>query len=223
VTRIWFLSDTHSFHPKINVPHCDMVIHCGDESNFFKPVLNFKEAFPFFEWFSNLDIKHKIFVPGNHSTAVYNNLITPDQYPNIKFLIHEFTEIDDIRIFGSPYVPAYGRLGAYMRSRDKMYEVWNSVPDCDILITHGPPKGILDLTQDKETKKIVQVGCNSLTKKVFEKKPIIHAFGHIHEEKGCYNYGQLTRGSTTFINCSYIKNHPQGPQIQDNLILVDFN
>jgi len=49
----------------------------------------------------------------------------------------------------------------------------------DILITHGPPLGILDRTRKK-----VNVGCPILYRKVLEVAPRIHLFGHIHEAHG---------------------------------------
>lgn len=221
--KIWFISDTHGFHKKIDVPKCDIVIHCGDESNNRNARLNLVEAVDFFDWYSSLPIKHKIFVPGNHSLAIFHKLLQPDQYKNITFLIHDLVTIENIRIFGSPYTPSYGVSWAFMKARQNMHQVWENIPACEILVTHGPPKGVLDLTEDKETRKIVQVGCNSLRKKVFELKPFFHAFGHIHEEKNCYNYGVLRRPDTAFINCSYLINHPTGPKIQEKLILVDYD
>ncbi|KAG8531158.1 uncharacterized protein KY384_004516 [Bacidia gigantensis] len=49
----------------------------------------------------------------------------------------------------------------------------------DIMITHGPPRGILDATFDK-----VPVGCKNLRRAVERAKPLVHCFGHIHEGWG---------------------------------------
>ena len=53
--------------------------------------------------------------------------------------------------------------------------------DTDVLITHGPPFGILDRCYDDQ-----RVGCEELLKAVKRVKPKLHVFGHIHE-----NYGLL--------------------------------
>ena len=73
---------------------------------------------------------------------------------------------------------------------------------------------MLDLTVDSESKGLVQVGCAALRRHVDERiRPKIHAFGHLHDEKGISNYGMFTRGTTRFINCSCcdlagkLKNH----------------
>jgi len=91
-----------------------------------------------------------------------------------------------------------------MKSRDEMDIVWDSIPnDVDILISHGPPKGVLDVTRDIESKKPIHVGSKSLMRQITERiRPTFHAFGHIHDESGHRNYGMVTRGKTKFINCS---------------------
>lgn len=200
--RIWFISDTHGAHRDLDVPDVDMVIHCGDESNNRNPHQNHPHAFEFFRWYRNLPIKHKVYVPGNHSTAVWFGLIDPGDFPEIKFLIHQFAEIGGLKIFGSPYTPTFGDW-AYMKKRSQMAAVWESIPEeVDVLVTHGPPKGVLDLTTDLTDNRPVQVGCKSLMNAVLSVAPRIHAFGHIHDEDTFLNYGVLKRDLTTFVNCS---------------------
>ncbi len=201
--KIWFISDTHTRHAGLKVPDVDMVIHCGDESNHGNPWLNEAESRNFFSWYRQLPIPHKIFVPGNHSTAIEQGLIRPENYPEVQFLIHQETKVEGITIFGSPYTPRFFDW-AYMKARNKLDVVWASIPDdIDILITHGPPKGILDLTKDIKTKELVQVGCSALRRHVDGRiKPRIHAFGHLHDEAGISNYGHFTRGTTQFINAA---------------------
>ncbi|WP_442511911.1 metallophosphoesterase [Novipirellula sp. SH528] len=201
--KIWFISDTHNEHLGLQVPEVDMVIHCGDESTDGNASTNEPEARRFFDWYSGLNIATKVFVPGNHSTAVAQGLIRADDYPDIRFLIHDSMQCDEIKLFGSPYTPQFHDW-AYMKKRGQLDLVWQSVPeDVDILITHGPPKGVLDLTHDMDSKALIQVGCTALRHHVEKRiKPKIHAFGHLHDEKGISNYGIFTRGATQFINCS---------------------
>ena len=140
--------------------------------------MNEPEARQFFDWYSQLEIATKVFVPGNHSTAVEQGLVRANDYPTVQFLIHDLMEWNGLKLFGSPYTPRFHDW-AYMKKRTQLDVVWQSVPDdVDILITHGPPKGVLDLTHDIESKAIVQVGCAALRRHVEERiKPKIHAFG----------------------------------------------
>jgi Icc-related predicted phosphoesterase len=67
--------------------------------------------------------------------------------------------------------------------------------DTDILITHGPPYGILDSTQRNE-----HVGCKALYERVQLIKPKLHVFGHIHESYG--RQQDSGQQSTIFVNAA---------------------
>jgi hypothetical protein len=202
--RFWLVSDTHNRHDELHVPSgIDVVIHCGDESDCGNEWSNEPEARAFFEWYSALDIAHKLFVPGNHSMAIEKGLVKPEQYPKVRFLIHEQVVLNGLVVFGTPYTPKFFHW-AYMRAREDLDVVWQTIPDdVDILISHGPPKGILDATRDIDTRNPIHVGSKSLTRHVTERiKPLLHAFGHIHDEKGIRNFGIVQDSVTTFVNCS---------------------
>jgi Icc-related predicted phosphoesterase len=202
---IWFISDTHSRHQELTVPRADVVIHCGDEANARKPWLNKTESCSFFDWYSSLDIETKVFVPGNHSTAIAEGLVKPSDYPTVRFLVHEAMTIAGVRLFGSPYTPTFLDW-AYMKSHQELDAILTTIPvGIDILVTHGPPKGILDVTHDWGMKELIHVGAKSLAEHVEKRiKPRIHAFGHLHDEAGIRNFGTVTRGTTQFINCSVV-------------------
>jgi Icc-related predicted phosphoesterase len=206
--KIWFISDTHNKHRQLKVPtDVDAVIHSGDESEARDPWTNEHEARDFFEWYSSLPIEAKFFVPGNHSTAMEQGLVQASEYPSVHFLVHEQREWAGLKIFGSPYTPQFFDW-AYMKPRSELDAVWQSIPEgIDILITHGPPKGLFDLTRDMDTGGPVHVGSMSLMKHVEHRiQPRIHCFGHIHDERNFSNYGAITRGQTHFINCACCDN-----------------
>lgn len=217
--KIWTFSDTHTYHNQLNIPEADIVIFSGDESNNSNPYLNEVEARKFFEWYKVLPFKHKIYIPGNHSTAVSNKLIRREEYPELIWLEHETANVEGIKIFGSPYTPAYGKSWAYMRKRNQMKVVWDTLPnDIQILITHGPPKGILDLTRDLDNN-LVQAGCKSLFNKVLEIEPAVHIFGHLHDESGIFNSGILEKFGIKFINASCL-NHKEKSFSQGHIIEI---
>ena len=56
------------------------------------------------------------------------------------------------------------------------------MPDVDILITHSPPKYILDIAKKPD----IHVGCSALYERVIKMKPKFHIFGHIHESGGIF-------------------------------------
>jgi Icc-related predicted phosphoesterase len=96
---------------------------------------------------------------------------------------------------------------AFNADEDDLYETWSKIPDgIDILVTHGPPKGVLDITQDGDS-----VGCPILAAEIMYRiKPKYHIFGHIHE-----GYGQQKIEGITYINASTCnrKYQPVNPPI----------
>jgi len=204
--KIWIISDTHGYHNQLTIPDCDLIIHCGDFTNSRDVGINNNEAVNFLNWYDSLDIKYKVLTGGNHDSALYYGMIRKEDWPNIKFLLHEQANINGIEIFGSPYSPRFGDW-VFMEKRNRMDLIWDCIPsNTQILITHSPPKTYLDLTDDKNTGNIVQVGCKSLLNKVLEIQPLLHCFGHIHNhsKSGFKNYG-IFKGSeckTTFVNAA---------------------
>lgn len=202
--KIWFISDTHTCHEQLRVPtRIDMVVHCGDESSTRSTQQNEPEARAFFQWYCKLDIARKIFVPGNHSTSIELGKIQPQDYPQVDFLIHQSMTVHGLNIFGSPYTPWFFDW-AYNVARAELAPVWADIPELtDILVTHGPPKGILDQTHCWKTKVPIHIGSKSLTRHVQDRiRPRIHAFGHLHDEPGIRNFGQVSNGQTLYVNCA---------------------
>lgn len=59
-----------------------------------------------------------------------------------------------------------------------------SHPQIDIMLTHGPPFGVLDNVAGVSSRMKSSVGCHHLFRAVKRCKPRLHAFGHIHEGWG---------------------------------------
>ena len=96
---------------------------------------------------------------------------------------------------GPPITPWFHDW-AFNRTRGRnIRKHWEHIPsDVDVLITHGPPLGILDETMHGEC-----VGCEDLLEKINTVKPKYHIFGHIHE-----GYGSISKNGTHFINASIL-------------------
>lgn len=194
--KIWHISDTHSYHYLLTIPNnIDIVIFSGDCSNPREPSINEGEVRTFITWFSSLPIRYKIFVAGNHDTSIEKGYITKDNFTQagIIYLENESIEIpngfEPIKIWGSPYTPSFGIGWAFNKSRATINRVWDLIPeDTDIVVVHGPPKGALDLSYDKEGK-LEFCGCSALAKKIINIKPKLCLFGHIHNSEDVTNAG----------------------------------
>lgn len=81
-----------------------------------------------------------------------------------------------LKVFASPYQPEFGNWAfGYPRTQDR----WTKIPDgVDIVMTHGPPFGILDFAHGQH------MGCSHLLNAMERVRPMMHCFGHIHEGYG---------------------------------------
>lgn len=229
--KIWFISDTHTKHQDLIIEDVDMVIHSGDVSSSKDNDKNRLEVINFLEWYRSLKIKHKILISGNHDTSIsdlFKN--NKELFLGIDYLEHHSINIEGINIFGSPYTPKFGHDWAFNLG-EEIEEYWLNIPkDTDILVTHGPPKGILDLTKfdsraGADGKSFYQCGCKFLLNQVKIIEPKYHVFGHIHTEEECPNSGMLKIQNlkTTFINasvCNFKKG--DGKYLINNGFIVDY-
>jgi Icc-related predicted phosphoesterase len=166
--RIVLLSDTHNCNEQISVPDGDILIHAGDATNRGQV----DEIADFNEWFSGFPHKHKIFVAGNHDWLFE----TRPKYArsllakNVVYLQDSAVEISGLKIYGSPWQPRFFDWAFNLNRGGEMAEKWKLIPnEVDILITHGPPFGILD-----ETPRGDFAGCEELRKRVEEIRPQLH-------------------------------------------------
>ena len=197
--RITFISDSHTKHKQIekDLPGGNIIIHSGDISS-----MGYKyEIDDFCKWFDNLNYDIKIFIAGNHDFLFERN---PNEsykiinsYKNIKYLEDSLVIVNDIKIWGSPWQPEFYNWAFNLpKNGIKLAEKWNNIPpDIDILITHGPPFGHLDMVINEN----ISLGCQLLENRIEKINPKIHVFGHIHS-----GYGYKFYNNTHYINASVL-------------------
>ncbi len=188
--RIVCISDTHGAHEAMRVPEGDVLLHAGDLTNMGKV----PEIIAFNKWLGSLPHPHKIVVAGNHDFLFERQPETAEALiTNAIYLKNSAVEVAGLRVWGSPVTPWFHDWAFNRRRGADIRRYWEMIPaGTDILVTHGPPHGLLDKTFTGE-----QVGCRDLLEFVWRVKPKIHLFGHIHE-----GYGQLETDGTTFVNAS---------------------
>lgn len=209
--KVLHISDTHSFHglfPMERFKDIDVVVHSGDCSNYKDPYRNEQEVLNFLAWYSTVPVEHKIYVAGNHDTSIEKRLITKEDFEKlgIIYLENEEAIINGVKFYGSPHTPTFGDW-AFMKARHKIHKAWDVIPeDTDVLIVHGPPKGILDLSTDR-FHNLEMCGCSALRKKVEKLNLQLMCFGHIHNSEGVQNQGYARIGgkSTIFSNAACVE------------------
>ena len=197
--KIVCISDTHGLHHALELPEGDMIIHAGDVTSRGQS----HQVIDFLNWYTKLDFKYKIFIAGNHDFFFENesleeiNTSIPD---NIIYLNDSAIEIEGLKIWGSPVQPWFYDWAFNRQRGTQIQKHWDLIPDnLDILITHGPAYGILDVTVRNES-----VGCEDLLNKIKDAKPKFHVCGHIHED-----YGNMKQFGINFINASVLNEHYQ--------------
>jgi Icc-related predicted phosphoesterase len=183
------ISDIHCFWDSIDVPHGDALIIAGDITNTGKP----SDIEAFGKWVEKLPHRYKILIAGNHDLWFERfPELARDLVPSVIYLENNMVEIEGIRIWGSPVTPKFYHW-AFMLDGPQRERVWKQIPnDTDIVVTHGPPYGILDQTLDGQS-----AGCKRLARHIKRVKPKYHIFGHIHEGRGVH-----TEDGTTYMNVS---------------------
>lgn len=196
--RIVCISDTHNCNEQIAVPNGDLLIHSGDATT----TGTTEEIRCFNRWFASLPHKYKVFVAGNHDW-LFERESEPAKLlldPTIIYLQDSAVEIDGLKIYGSPWQPRFFDWAFNLMRGQELAEKWKLIPhDIDILITHGPPHGILD--EVPRQLGIENTGCEELRKRVEEVaedgRLKLHVFGHIH----C-GYGTHEEFGVKFVNAS---------------------
>ncbi|KAL4929683.1 Metallo-dependent phosphatase-like protein [Aspergillus undulatus] len=82
-----------------------------------------------------------------------------------------------IKVYASPYTSSLGDWGFQCHPQaGHDFDIKDGV---DVVITHGPPKGIMDMTDSGS-----RAGCPRLFEAIARSRPQMHCFGHIHEGWG---------------------------------------
>lgn len=182
--RVACISDTHG-RGGWRIPKCDVFVHAGDltETGSTEEVLfrlgqirgDAPRGIPM------------VIVPGNHDMAFQKHLdvileVLEDHasWGPCHVLIDQVVEIAGRRFYGSPWTPPFHDW-SFMLEEDALADLYKeSMPGkIDLLITHGPPRGILDPGFKK-----TYAGSLALLKAVSERKIGHHVFGHLHGAGG---------------------------------------
>jgi len=200
--RLCLISDTHGLHDQLDLPtDCDVLVHAGDLLNQGK-LAELKLAA---EWinYQATRFRHVVLIAGNHDFIFEAFMkeneearLRKDFFPsrNVHYLRDSGVTIDGVNFYGSPWQPWFYDWAFNAQRGPDIKKYWDMIPqDTDILVTHGPPKNILDRVGYQS------VGCEELDKAIMRVRPEIHVFGHIH----C-GYGYKSFNGTGFYNVAVV-------------------
>jgi len=206
------ISDTHGQHEHVQLPPGDILLHAGD----FTEAGEMYQIRSFCDWLHQQPFTHKVVVAGNHDVlldqAYYDRVGysrfherrgLPKEDPGdaklllrtcCTYLENNVVDIAGLRIFGSPFQPAFMDWAFGLERGEALRKAWEVVPEnVDIVLVHGPPVGFGDLTKQGD-----RVGCVDLLRELQQRvKPQFAVYGHIHE-----GYGTRTDGRIVFLNAA---------------------
>jgi predicted phosphohydrolase len=191
--RVVCLSDTHLRTDDLAVPDGDLLLHGGDLTGIGSP----EQVASALAWLAGLPHRHKVLIAGNHDFLFENEPAQArrllEQHPGLTYLEDSEVTVEGLRIYGSPWQPWFFDWAFNLRRGPDIAAKWERIPEgVDVLLTHGPPAGVLDRTVRGES-----VGCADLRAAVARARPRVHVFGHIHE-----GHGQVEHDGTLFVNAS---------------------
>jgi Icc-related predicted phosphoesterase len=198
MTKFVAISDTHTKHEQLDVPEGDVLLHAGDitERGSVGDVIKFGA------WLQDQPHDYKVIIAGNHDFCFEDpkrrtqaiTMLT-NQNPTIFYLEHDHVRINGINIYGAPHTPFFHDWAFNVKRGEPLAREWEKIPnDTDVLLTHGPPHGVLDRVERGDK----NVGCKELKNAIKRVKPDYHVFGHIHEA-----FGEFKDDSGThYINAS---------------------
>ncbi len=202
--KVVCISDTHGRHERLFLQPCDLLVHAGDMTVRGR----WAELESFAAWFARQRATHKVFIAGNHDLCCERDAQRVRRLAaqiDAHYLCDEGVQIEGRTVWGSPMTPRFRDM-AFNRDRgDAIARHWAEIPGgLDLLVTHGPPHGIGDRMFLGR-----HVGCEALAARVRQVPPRVHVFGHIHEDAGSHDVGDVP---TRFFNVASSRLIRRGPR-----------
>jgi len=199
--RICCISDTHTYHDLLSVPEGDVLLHCGDVLRADRGGDEAKweaRVAALGAWLRRHPHRRKLVTGGNHDATLER--LPPSRVDEllgegVDFLSNEGLAVDGVRLFVSPYSMPNNKKSpnrafqgdAVEAALEANLRAFREEGPVDVLVTHGPPAGVLD----------AGLGSGTIQRLVEEAAPRFHVFGHQHNA-----FGSVVRPPTTFLNVS---------------------
>lgn len=201
--KIQAIADLHGKLPP-DCAACDVLIVAGDicpDNQFTRRdravcghlQLSWVEGI-FLPWLRRQPARHYIAIWGNHDFAGELPWGLWPSCPSLSWLQDSDVEIEGVRFYGTPWTYTGWGWALELPTRDRAFKFAAIPKATDVLITHGPPHGCLDVVVTGQS-----VGCPQLAQEIERVQPQLHIFGHIHESRG----SSLNHHNVSAVDVSY--------------------
>lgn len=187
-------ADLHGELP--DVPGCDLLIIAGDvcpvTDHSLSRQIQWLEG-QFSDWLRSLSAARVLGIAGNHDFALQSHPALAHALP-WTYLQDSGCTVGGVSFWGVPWVPNLP-LWAFHAGPERLADAYRQVPDgTDVVISHGPPRGLCDRTEKGR-----DVGAVQAVAMLGRVEPSVYVCGHIHEA-----FGSAQSGRTEVLNVSYV-------------------
>lgn len=196
-TRLVAVADLHGNLPT-DLPGGDVLVIAGDVCPLSDHAVAFQRSWlveELYPWMDALPHPEIVWIAGNHDFACQS----PGWEPGGRgtYLLDDGTTAAGLSFHGTPWVPNLRRW-AFYGDDDLRSAKTALIPQVDVLVSHGPPRGTGDrLVRGSE------VGCRFLAGRLGEVPPRLCVFGHIHEAYGLWERPQATLANVAYVDENY--------------------
>lgn len=192
--RMVVISDTHGFEGGLSkfstdnqhnddflLPQADILLHCGDFAASGSRKTQRQAARRLDEFLARqTHIPEKIVVKGNHDPESPAKVLFPDSKA-LYVRASSTLVVNGVTFALEPYSRRMSLRSLRRRASASSMYAPSPLPSCDVLVSHEPPKGVLDSTYHG-----ISAGSSFLREQVehAEEKPRLWLCGHIHEGRG---------------------------------------
>jgi hypothetical protein len=182
------MSDTHGRHRALALPRggADVLIHAGDHANWKTSARDTRD---FNAWLGEIRDRFpvRLVCCGNHELSMDKAGSREERakmLPNATYCEGETVTVGDgVLLFFAPWTPSRNftyRANAFQRGKEQLARLLLPCPDnVDVLVTHCPPLGILDMHRKGH-----HMGSGEVLDCVHRVVPSVHLFGHCHDDSG---------------------------------------
>lgn len=216
--KLVLISDTHNEHDKLSLPDGDVLVHAGDWTVNGKRV----EIEAAANWLNKQAqrFEHVVCIAGNHDFFMEAAMKIGEEdsvrekmfVKNVHYLRDSGIQIRGLNFWGSPWSPWFYDWAFNARRGLDIRQHWDKIPSStDVLVTHGPPKNILDWVGK------TRVGCEELVTVLDRVRPKLHVFGHIHSAYGMKDLGIKFYNAAVVDEAYRLKNEPFVVEIEEGI------
>lgn len=196
--KVCAISDLHGCLPSI--PTCDLLLIAGDVCPVWDHDLEYQEGwlkYRFHPWLYNAPAGKIVMTWGNHDLIAEQR---PDLVPTLPcdILVDDMVEWKGLRIYGLPWQPRFHKWAFNLGAKD-LVRKFQAIPECDIVVSHAPPRGFGDRNQQGE-----RCGVQAFTARLGEIQPRLAVYGHIHEGYGSYRLGKTDLWNVSLMTVNYL-------------------